>query len=106
MDLSQLVGSMNSPDESLQQEVRRGKESLLRPKVKIRLGAWNVCTMFETSKAAQVIGEISRYKLDILGISECLMRARFNSKHCKLTIIQCYAPTNEAKEKDKDDWYE
>lgn len=156
VDLSQPIGSMNSPDESLQQEVRRGKDSLLRPKTKIRIGAWNVCTMFKASKTAQVIGEMRRYKLDILGISECrltgsgrqamsdgsvilysahneqhtrgvaliiskekvntmldweplsdrLMRARFNSKHCKLTIIQCYAPTNEAEEKDKDDWYE
>ena len=40
-----------------------------------------------------------------LPLSDRLMRARFNSKHCKLTIIQCYAPINEAEE-DKDDWYE
>ena len=31
------------------------------------------------------------------------MKARFNSKHCKLTIILCYAPTHES---DKEDWYE
>ncbi|KAJ8412738.1 hypothetical protein AAFF_G00116890 [Aldrovandia affinis] len=35
-----------------------------------------------------------------------MIKARFNSKHCKLTIIQCYAPTNEAEREDKDDWYE
>lgn len=35
-----------------------------------------------------------------------MMRARFNSKHCKLTIIQCYAPTNEADDEVKDEWYE
>ena len=34
-----------------------------------------------------------------------VIRARFNSKHCKLTIIQCYAPTNETDEEDKNDWY-
>lgn len=33
-------------------------------------------------------------------LSDRLIRARFNFKHCKLTILQCYAPTN------KDDWYE
>ena len=53
---------LNSPDESLRQEVRRGKEILLRPKAKIRLGAWNVRTMFETSKAAKFIWEMRRYK--------------------------------------------
>jgi len=34
------------------------------------------------------------------------MKARFNSKHCKLTIILCYAPTNESDIEDKEDWYE
>lgn len=35
-----------------------------------------------------------------------LIRVHFNSKHCKLTIQQCYAPTNEVDKKVKDDWYE
>ena len=34
------------------------------------------------------------------------MKARFNSKHCKLTIILCYTPTNESDTEDKEDWYE
>ena len=34
------------------------------------------------------------------------MKARFNSKHCKLTIILCYALTNESDKEDKEDWYE
>uniref|UniRef100_A0A3B1KAX6 Endonuclease/exonuclease/phosphatase domain-containing protein n=1 Tax=Astyanax mexicanus TaxID=7994 RepID=A0A3B1KAX6_ASTMX len=143
-------------DESLQQEVRSAMASLLGPKTTIRLGAWNVRTMFDTSKTAQVTSEMRRYRLDILGISECrwtgsgrqvrsdgtvilhsghpdqhtrgvalivskekvntlldweplgdrLIRARFNSMHCKLTIIQCYASTNEANEEEKDQWYE
>ncbi|XP_078141751.1 uncharacterized protein LOC139917505 [Centroberyx gerrardi] len=138
------------------EEVRSVIDSLLGPITKVRLGTWNVRTMYETSKLAQVISEMKRYRLDILGISECrwtgsgcqttsdgsvilysgqedkhihgvalivskekaktlvewepvsdrMIRARFNSKHCKLTIIQCYAPTNEAEKEDKDDWYE
>ena len=28
-------------------------------------------------------------------INERLINARFSSKYCKLTIIQCYAPTND-----------
>ena len=42
-------------------------------------------------------------------ISDRLTRARFNSKYSRLTIItiiQCYAPTNEADPQEKDDWYE
>lgn len=34
-----------------------------------------------------------------------MIRARFNYKHCKLTIIHCYALTHEAEKKDWDDWY-
>ena len=39
-------------------------------------------------------------------INERLIKARFNSKHCKLTIIQCYAPTNDSEDLVKGDWYE
>jgi hypothetical protein len=39
-------------------------------------------------------------------INERMIRARFHSKYCKLTIIQCYAPTNDATDEDKDDWYQ
>lgn len=39
-------------------------------------------------------------------ISGRIIRARFNSQHCKLMIIQCYAPTNEAEDDVKDEWYE
>ena len=112
--------------------------------------------MYETSKTAQVIREMERYGLDILGISECrwtgsgrrvtndgsvilysghkdahirgvtlkvskekantlltrdpiidrMIRARFNSKCSKLTVLQSYAPTNEADKEDYDTWYE
>lgn len=107
-------------------------------------------------KTAQVLREMKRYRLDILGISkshwtgsgrqvlhegsvilhsghenihahgvailiskdkaktllewepvsERLIRVRLNSKFCKLTILQCYAPTNEVEEEVKEDWYE
>ena len=37
-------------------------------------------------------------------INERLIKARFNSKYCKLTIIQCYAPTNDSEDEMKEDW--
>ena len=154
-DLSQPA-SMTTPAESLHQEGRCATDSLLGPKTKISIGTWNVHTMNEASKLAQVTREMKRYRLDILGVSECrwtgsgrqvchdgstilytgyedthirgvalviskqkantllewepisdrIMKARFNSKHCKLTIILFYAPTNESDKEDKEDWYE
>ena len=60
-----LGGSMTTSDES-RKEVRSAKEGLLGSKNKIRIGAWNVRTMFETTKTAQVLSEMKRYRLDIL----------------------------------------
>ena len=37
----------------------------------VRLATWNVRTMFETGKTAQVTKEMERYDLDILVVSEC-----------------------------------
>jgi exonuclease III len=35
-------------------------------------------------------------------ISERITRATFKSRHMKLTILQCYAPTNESTDEEKD----
>ena len=147
---------MTTPAESLHQEGRRATDSLLGRNTKITIGTWNVRTLNEASKLAQVIREMKRYRLDILVVSKCrwtgsrrqmthdgstilysgheythircvalviskqkantllewepiivrIMIARVNFKHCKLTIILCYAPTNESDKEDKEDWYE
>jgi len=39
-------------------------------------------------------------------ISPRILTARFNYKGRKVTIIQCYAPTNAAKLTDKDEFYD
>ena len=43
---------------------------LLSPKACVKIGQWNVKTMYETGKCAQVVSEMQRLKLDILGTSE------------------------------------
>ena len=37
----------------------------------VRVGCWNVRTMYSTGKTAQVCREMAKYKVEILGISEC-----------------------------------
>ena len=39
-------------------------------------------------------------------VNERIITARFQSRHVKTTVIQVYAPTEEAQEEDKDAFYE
>lgn len=129
----------------------------LKPKVKTRIACWNVRTLYQTGKLAQVVREFHNYGLDILGVCEVrwtgsgqrtlasghtilysgrlnghhtegvalimsrkmertliewkpsgsrLLKARFNSKYTKLTVIVCYAPIEDAEEADKDAFYD
>ena len=51
-------------------ETNDRKMEVLNTKTKTRIGFWNVRTMHETGKLAQVTAEMRRYNLHILGISE------------------------------------
>ena len=136
-------------------EANRLRAGVLNPKHNIRFGNWNVRTMFETSKPAQVIKEMDRYNISILGIAEAqwtghglqktdtghtilysgnqhhhihgvaiiinkeaskaliewepisdrMIRARFDSKYCKATFFQVYAPTNDKDDEVKEEFY-
>ena len=43
---------------------------LLSPKSRLRLGTWNVRTMYEQGRGAQIVKEMKRYNLSILGVGE------------------------------------
>ncbi|XP_063442397.1 uncharacterized protein LOC134722706 [Mytilus trossulus] len=60
---------MNGTSES-QQEASHMK-IILNARTKLKLGFWNVRTMYEAGKQAQVLREMKENKLHILGISEC-----------------------------------
>ena len=132
--------------------------TLLTTKAKTRIGTWNIRTLYETGKSAQVCREMHRYNLKILGLCETrwngsgrtrltsgdtiiysgqeegqphmygiallmtpeatqallswepvsprILTARFNSKGRKVTIFQCYAPTNTADMEEKEEFYD
>ena len=61
---------MNDVSESRNVEAGNRK-SILSTRNLLRIGCWNVRTMYETGKQAQVLKEMKNYKLHILGISEC-----------------------------------
>ena len=49
---------------------------------------------------------ISKSLLEWQPFGPRLLKARFNSKFAKLSVVSCYAPTEEADDADKDDFYE
>jgi Reverse transcriptase (RNA-dependent DNA polymerase)/Endonuclease/Exonuclease/phosphatase family len=51
-------------------EAMTQKAQILTTKAKTRIGCWNVRTLYETGRMAQVVAEMKRYKLQILGMSE------------------------------------
>ena len=42
---------------------------LLTPMTTIKIGTWNVRTMFEAGRTQQIVNETSRYKISLRGIS-------------------------------------
>lgn len=45
-------------------------QTIITTRTTINVGTWNVRTMFETGRTAQVAAKIRRYNLELQGISE------------------------------------
>ena len=50
--------------------------------------------------------KVSKSLLEWQPFGPRLLKARFNSKYTKLTVVTCYAPTEEAEDADKENFYE
>merc|ERR1711867_362251 len=61
-----MMGDGESREEAFNQKVM-----FTHPKAKLRVGCWNVRTMYAIGKTAQVCSEMRNYRLDVLGVSEC-----------------------------------
>lgn len=125
---------------------------------KTRFGQYNVRTLYQTGKLAQLIREAEKLNIDLLGVSEArwncsgqvsgvngsvflfsgmanendrhvagvglllsrrlknyllnwapiserIIIARFNTKFRKVSVVQCYAPTEESEMEDKEKFY-
>ena len=123
----------------------------------LRIGSWNVRTMYEVGKQEQIRNEMQRYNLHILGISEThwsqsgqrklktgelilfsgeeelhrrgvamflskrvsktlrgweahgpriIMASFTTKKRININVVQVYAPTNDALDEEKDDFYQ
>ncbi|KPU77520.1 uncharacterized protein Dana_GF27258 [Drosophila ananassae] len=105
----------------------------LRISKRTRIGQCNVRTLMEPSRLAQLENEMDRLQIAIAGISEMrwsgkgattsqsnlvlhsgssdggrngnLITARFRCNARHITIVQCYAPTEDASDDIKDDFY-
>ena len=128
----------------------------LHPKNTLRIGNWNVRTLYASGSISLLAREMRKRRINIMGISEThwtgqgkmelaegetiiysgrdddnhrqgvgilmsktaaralidwtpvnerIIQARYHSKHIKLTIIHIYAPTEDADEQVKDEFY-
>ena len=57
-------------------------KSLAGPKTKVKVGCWNVRTMFSVGKTAQKTAEMDGYGIGILGVSECRWSGFGRLKDC------------------------
>lgn len=66
------------------------KTSILSPKQTTLIGCWNVRTIYETGRLSQVIQEMLKCNIGILGISECRWIGSGKITH-NIGCVVCYS---------------
>jgi len=79
-DTSQVTGQMTDVNQTLQ-GVDTPTVDSLKPKAKTRIACWNVRTLYQTGKLAQVVREFHNYSLDILGVCEARWTGSRDREH-------------------------
>ena len=69
VEADQATGLMTDGDQR-RKEVSTPIAELLTPKRWIRIGCWNVRTLYQTGMLAQVVSELNRYNLTLMGVTE------------------------------------
>ena len=84
------------------------KLEVMSAKTKTRIGFWNVRTMYETGKLAQVTVEMRWYNLHVLGVSEStgleiatLWSPMWPKIECWRLDFQHWSPAGESRNQDK-----
>ena len=68
-EASQEAGKMKDASQT-QMEADRPMVDFLKTKKKMKVACWNVRSLYQTGKLAQVVREFDNYNLYIIGISE------------------------------------
>ena len=69
MDACQVTGTMTDGSQT-HREADIPIANILGPKTTKRVGCWNVRTLYQTGRLAQVVKEMTNYSISLLGLSE------------------------------------
>ena len=67
--MSQAIGSLDD-DSQTRKVADMQREYFPEPKCKLKVGCWNLRTLYQANKLAQLLREMENYNIDLLGVTE------------------------------------